>query len=245
MKQLLLLSLLFSNVLFCKAQEEVIFNDITVDKKEIKVAKTITGIEFNADLIHILPGTYTGHLFGTAETHLSYFHENRIANTWTLNKSVGLGNTFNHIQEHISNGSIYGSTLGKEVYQYSLSVDLKIEPRWYFDQRPRYAHNKSTLNNTGWFLSLPLTLSTNLLQQPVAGYNTQWLPSHFNMNIIAPPTIGYRNSLSKNLFWELSAGYIPVRAWFYDGSFILKSADKIGQFSADSFNSELKIAYTF
>jgi hypothetical protein len=105
--------------------------------------------------------------------------------------------------------------------------------------------NKNTRNNSGWFLSLPLELSTNLLMQPVTGYNLQWLPEHLTLSIIAPPTIGYRSSFSKNWFMEVSAGYIPVRAWVSNGSFILKSADKIGLFSADSFNSELKVAYTF
>jgi len=245
MKQFIMLCLLISILPVCKAQEEVIFNNLDVDKKEIKVAKVIQGFEFSNDFIRILPGQYDGFVFGSVETHLGYFHENRIANSWTLNKSIGLGNSFYRIYEYHSDGTPWGGAIrGDKVYQYRLSLDLKIEPRWYFDQRLRYQHNKNTSNNSGWFLSMPLTLSTNLLRQPVGDFNTQW-SQKLIINIVAPLTIGYRNSFAKNWFMEVNAGYIPIRAWYYNGSFIMKSASKIGVFSADSFNSELKIAYTF
>ncbi|MHB9140808.1 MAG: hypothetical protein ACYC25_02915, partial [Paludibacter sp.] len=214
MKQLAILFLFLSAMPLCKAQEEIIFNDINVDKKDIKVEKIMSGIEFNSDIIRLFPGLYMGYLSGSVETHLSYFHENRISNTLTLNKSIGFGNTFYNNIEYISNGTPYGVIAKNGVYQYVLSLDIKMEPRWYFDQRLRYKHNKSTLNNSGWFLSVPLTLSTNLLNQPFGLNYPQWVPEHFIINIIAPPTIGFRNSISKKCFWEISAGYIPLRAWF-------------------------------
>jgi len=244
MKHLILLCFFICLVPLCKAQEEIIFNNLHVDKHEIKVAKVIQGFEFSTDFIRVLPGRYEGYLFGSVETHFRYFHENRIANTWTLNKSVGLGNAFYRIYEYHCDGTPWGYIQGDDVYQYTLSLDLKIEPRWYFDQRLRYRHNKKTRNNSGWFLSVPLTLSTNPYQQPVEGSPSQWLTEGLYINITAPLTIGYRNSFAKNWFLEVNAGYIPLRAWYYDGLFITKSARKIGAFSADSFNSELKIAYT-
>jgi hypothetical protein len=180
------------------------------------------------------------------ETHLNYFHESRIASTWTLNKSVGIANAFYRTltNENILPGG-YGSSTQVEKYFYNLTLQLKVEPRWYFDQRQRYRENKSTRNNTGWFLSLPLMLSTDLIQQPVAGSPAGWFPEKFGLEIMAPPTIGYRNSFAENLFIEVSAGYIPVRSSFYNGAFYMRSAKKVGAFSADSFNSELKVAYTF
>ena len=230
----------------CNAQEEIIFNKQNIDKKDIKVSRTLQGLEFNMDFIRIFPGRYMGYKFGSIETHLNYFHESRIASTWTLFKSIGIGNTFHNKRIYnITAPSGYGSDVITEQYNYELSLNLKIEPRWYFDQRQRYRENKSTRNNTGWFLSLPLMFSTNLIQQPVAGSSAGWFPEKFTVNIMAPPTIGYRNSFAENLFIEVSAGYIPVRSSFYNGAFYMRSAKKVGAFSADSFNSELKVAYTF
>lgn len=246
MKQLIVFALFFFIMPICMAQEEVFFNDINVDKKEIKVARTISGLEFDADFIRVLPGQYMGYVAGSVETHISYFHENRIANNWTFNKSIGLGNSLFHylIYEYNPSSGGYGYSMGSKVYQYELSLNLKLEPRWYFDQRLRYIHNKSTRNNSGWFLSLPLTLSTDLLRQPVAVINAHWVPEQFVVSIMAPPTIGYRNSFAKNFFFEINVGYIPYRAWWQNG-LTITSAKQIGVFSADSFNSELKIAYTF
>ena len=230
----------------CNAQEEIIFNKQNIDKKDIKASKTIQGLEFGIDFIRIFPGRYMGYKFGSIETHLNYFHESRIASIWTLNKSVGIANAFYRTltNENILPGG-YGSSTQVEKYFYNLTLQLKVEPRWYFDQRQRYRENKSTRNNTGWFLSLPLMLSTNLIQQPVAGSPAGWFPEKFGLEIMAPPTIGYRNSFAENLFIEVSAGYIPVRSSFYNGAFYMRSAKKVGAFSADSFNSELKVAYTF
>ena len=231
----------------CNAQEEIIFNKQNIDKKDIKVSKTIQGLEFGIDFIRVLPSLGKGgYEFGSMETHLNYFHESRITSTWTLNKSVGIANAFYRTltNENILPGG-YGSSTQVEKYFYNLTLQLKVEPRWYFDQRQRYRENKSTRNNTGWFLSLPLMLSTNLIQQPVAGSPAGWFPEKFGLEIMAPPTIGYRNSFAENLFIEVSAGYIPVRSSFYNGAFYMRSAKKVGAFSADSFNSELKVAYTF
>ena len=231
----------------CNAQEEIIFNKQDIDKKDIKVSKTIQGLEFSIDFIRILPSSGKGgYEFGSMETHLNYFHESRITSTWTLNKSVGIANAFYRTltNENILPGG-YGSSTQVEKYFYNLTLQLKVEPRWYFDQRQRYRENKSTRNNTGWFLSLPLMFSTDLIQQPVAGSPAGWFPEKFTVNIMAPPTIGYRNSFAENLFIEVSAGYIPVRSSFYNGAFYMRSAKKVGAFSADSFNSELKVAYTF
>ena len=231
----------------CNAQEEIIFNKQNIDKKDIKASKTIQGLEFGMDFIRILPSSGKGgYEFGSMETHLNYFHESRITSTWTLNKSVGIANAFYRTltNENILPGG-YGSSTQVEKYFYNLTLQLKVEPRWYFDQRQRYRENKSTRNNTGWFLSLPLMLSTDLIQQPVAGSSAGWFPEKFTADIMAPPTIGYRNSFAENWFMEANVGYIPTRVWLRNGEFHMKSATKIGLFSADSFNSELKVAYTF
>jgi hypothetical protein len=248
MKQTVLLFLLFASTIICSAQEEVFFNNQNVNKKDIKVARLIHGFEFGVNYLRVLPTGKGGYEFGSVETHLNYFHESRLTNSWTLNKSVGITNAFYRTLNVGSGGipsGVYESNYFKKQYLYNLSLNLELEPRWYFDQRQRYRENKTTLNNSGWFLSLPLMISTNLLSQPVVGGNSGWLPNMFALSIMAPPTIGYRNSFTENWFVEVSAGYIPLRATFYNGSFVFRSAQKVGLFSVDSFHSELKIAYTF
>ena len=122
----------------CNAQEEIIFKIQNIGKKDIKVSRTLQGLEFNMDFIRIFPGRYMGYKFGSIETHLNYFHESRIASTWTLFKSIGIGNTFyNKRIYNITAPSGYGSDVITEQYNYELSLNLKIEPRWYFDQRQR------------------------------------------------------------------------------------------------------------
>ena len=37
----------------CNAQEEIIFNKQDIDKKDIKVSRTLQGLEFNMDFIRI------------------------------------------------------------------------------------------------------------------------------------------------------------------------------------------------
>ena len=82
----------------CNAQEEIIFNKQNIDKKDIKVSKTLQGLEFGIDFIRILPSSGKGgYEFGSMETHLNYFHENKlypkILSAWyELNTDLYLSN---------------------------------------------------------------------------------------------------------------------------------------------------------
>jgi len=242
-KLTLLIIQLLSIFNLCNAQEEVFFNNTNINKKDIKIEENISGIDFNTDLVRILPGQYMGLAAGSIETQINYFHENRIADTWSLYKSIGLSNSFYNSFIRIGSDP-YGYEQTETKYLYGMALELKIEPRWYFNYKSRYMGNMNTRNNSAWFLSLPLSISTNIMNQtPNGGY--QWITDNFNMSIISPLTIGFRNAFSKSCFIEASIGYIPLRAWFYNGNFLVKSADKIGLLSADSFNSEIKFGYTF
>jgi hypothetical protein len=194
------------------AQEEIFFNELKVDKSEIKISKQVSGLMADFDFVRLLPGTYMGLKAGSIETQISYFHENRIANTWSLFKSVGFGNSaFNRIEVIDDPNQGYQPTTIHR-YQYELTLNLRIEPRWYFSYQNRHINQKNILNNTGWYLSLPLTARTMLLHEPVNYLRKNWLPDGLNVNITAVPTIGYRNSFENRWFFEInrnpSANYI-------------------------------------
>lgn len=244
MKQILITTLLSISI-FCFSQEEIIFNDLSVNKKDIKVEKNISGFGFGLDYIRILGGEYMGYSFGSVKSNINYFHESRIGNTFTLIKSAGLTNAFYNTIIYPTSTDGYGNEAARKNYIYNLALNLQLEPRWYFDLRKRYYNNRSIYNNSGLYLSLPVLFSTDLLKQPLQNTNTNWSPKHPVIDIITPPTLGYRKSVGKHWLIEASIGYIPFRFAIAEGTLFVNSAKKIGILSADSFNSELKAAYTF
>lgn len=222
-----------------QAQDIIYFNNTTTDKKNISIEKLVSGVEFNIDPIRMLPGQYMGLSNGSIETQINYFHENRISNTCSLYKSVGFSNSFYNTINYIPE-----SYTSSNIYLYNLAFELKIGPRWYFNYKSRYMNNKNIQKNSAWFLALPLTVSTNLIRQ-TADNTIINLTDELKTTITTPLTIGFRNAINKKLFFEVSIGYQPYYAWIYNQHFVLKTANKIGLFSADSFNSEIKIGYTF
>lgn len=244
MKSQTILLTLFLFISPVQSQEEIFFNSLNTSDGDMKISESVSGIDFNLDYTRILPGRYMGYEMGSIETHLNYFHESRIANTWSLFKSVGFGNAAYYGFE-VLNGLPGEYSTNNYRYHYELSMNVIIEPRWYFAFKSRFKQHKDLRNNSGWYFSLPLTCSATILHEPVTGITSSWIPERLVMKLIAPPTIGYRNSFADNWFFEFSMGYIPYHLWFSEGAFTGKAANKIGLFSADSFNSEVKIALTF
>lgn len=229
---------------FCHAQEEIIFNDININTSEIEVKKTVKGIAFGIDPVRFLPGSYYNNLWGSIETHLGFFHENRISNRWTLNKSIGITNAFYRVEKRIFDEHSYGASYGDTEYNYEFSLHASLDPRWYFNQVKRYMNNKSTYNNSGWFLSFPLKISSGLFYS-----DRLWHPRGITLNVIMPPTIGYRNAFHRNLFFEACLGYFPgvLRYHTYEGVGFLwdSNSSGSGSFSISNFDAGIKIAYTF
>lgn len=239
----------------CLAQKEIIFNDPAADKSQIKVAPSLMGVDFSFDPLMVFAPERSGRTFGTIETHLRFFHENRIANRWTLNKSIGFTNTFDRLPRLIEipfeGGIAYGGS-GDYQYRYNLSLQMMVEPRFYFSYVNRYRNSKVTEHNSGWFLAFPLTVSTLLYQQPYGLYTQS-----FSLQATLPISIGYRKSLSKNLFFEANAGYFPWTLSIWRGNVNYPGETPINKtittfkyqgyshFSLNNFNAEIKIAYTF
>lgn len=229
------------------AQKEIVFNDTNIDNRQIKVARIIQGVDFSLDPLHLLPTTES-RLYGSIETHLRFFHENRIANTWTLNKSIDFTNSFRHVYDWIPTGKNSAVSYSDTKYNYALSLQAVVEPRHYFTYTDRYRNNKRLDNNSGWFYSFPLTISTLLYEQLLMEGSVR--PS-FLMNVTLPVTVGYRAAFSRRMFFEAKIGYFPLSLTLFKYN---DYHDRI-QFrfghkgrsaaSIDNFKSELKIAYTF
>lgn len=187
----LLLFILLITHTTCFSQKEIVLNDVTVSRKSIK-ARNVQGATFSFNPLLLAANL-------SIETNLSYFHENTLGSTWTLYKSIGVSNSMYKAEQLYLAGNLLG---GAEKHFYNLSLQADIEPRWYFTLRNRYFNHKQTLNNSGFYLSLPLTIYTNLLDrfQVKSQTNGQTPLQHFSIKTYIAPTIGYRYTVNANLF---------------------------------------------
>lgn len=229
------------------AQREVFFNELDVDNSEIKISSKVTGLDFNLDYMRLLPEKYLGLKMGSIESRVNFFHENRIANTLSLYKSVGLVNSaFNKmVIADFPDPSFGVDNHSDYKYQYELSLNLRIEPRWYFDYKYRHRNNKNVRNNSGWYLSLPISANTLLLHEPVNFDQDGWIPEQLTLTIKTPPTIGFRNAFSDRWFFEMNLGYLPFHFGVNGGRFFKSDTRQNSLFSASNFNSEIKVAFVF
>lgn len=176
--------------------------------------------------------------------YAGYFSEKRIAPKWTLSYSVGLFGSRLKVPENemvydsISN-SYYGTYNPNPDYQivYSLGLKAGIEPRWYWNYAKRAEIGKAQLNS-GWFLALPLSYEYNLFST----YKTDFVPTYNYQSygfMTLKPTIGYRQSISDNLFLEASLGYgVGLSLFRFNERFEVYTTSAFPEF-------KLKAAYTF
>lgn len=233
-KKLLLVPLILISVQ-AFAQREVYFN---ASKPEDLKVESLKGLElqigFNPFKI-LSSNNYYNPTFYYAD----FFSERKITPTMTLTYSAGI---FGSIvkspvftYDSISGGSYwYGDNSNYEKI-YSLGLKVGLEPRWYWTFKKRSELNKARLNS-GWFLSLPFDYSYSIYNSykstPV--YNSQ---SYGGLNL--KPTIGYRQSITNNIFLEGSFGYgITYGLSTYNNKFY-------GLLSSSLPELKLKAAYTF
>lgn len=174
--------------------------------KDIKV-ESLKGFEIGSSIYpaDILNNYINNFKSSNTPITLAYFSEKRIASTLTLISRFRLvGNILNSpviMYDSIHNG--YGYSGNDLSYQttYSLGAGIDIEPRWYFGYKKRYLEGEARLNS-GWFLSIPLSLSGTLI-------NTYKMPPLYDFYkyrnfgyLSIAPTIGCRQAITKELFIE-------------------------------------------
>jgi hypothetical protein len=189
------------------AQKEVFFN--TAKPEDIKV-ESMQGFEIGSAI-------NTSSLFSPYYSYgkefaipisIGYFNEKRIAPSWTLTTRISLDqsliNTAHYIlmkDSFIRNDSMYHSYIQKLDHyklEYRLNLGISVEPRWYFGFKNRYQIGHAKLNS-GWFLSLPFSISTTLINTYKPDLvNIYSLNYKTYCSLGLSPTLGFRQAVSNH-----------------------------------------------
>ena len=234
-KRLCLFAMLLLGAATVSAQQEIYFNDTNLDKKEIKVNKTVQGVQFSTDFIPML-----GNMERNFKINAHYFHEDRIASTLTLHNFVGVQNNIAQDRFIYNEHGGFGSSDYPMNTYYNLNLQFGTELRWYFSHYHRHFRNKKMLNNTGWFLAIPLTYTAQVLNQP-NGYIKHWISDQFYSDLNIAIKIGYRYAFNKHWMIEGAFCYSPVSLdinWYGCGF-------SLHTHPIDMFRLELKAVYVF
>src|SRR5659263_282413 len=213
MKQVLVtIALLFSSYLSVSAQKEIYFYNTNL--KDIKVA-SMRGLEISMgyDPFAFFRSSYLNNNSFNIPLTMSYFSEKRIAPSWTLTSRIGLTHNFikqaeyvNYPDSVIINDSTYhyfNQKIDGYQFGYLLTLNLEIEPRWYFNFKNRFQKGHAKLNS-GWFVSLPVSINTLLIntykwpESENSFYNNFKNYGNLNVSLL----VGYRQAITKNWFLE-------------------------------------------
>ena len=172
MKQILFtIILILVSFLNVSAQKEVYFN--TTKPEDIKV-ESMQGFEIGSAIN--TTSIFSSYYFYGKEfaipLSMGYFNEKRIAPSWTLTTRIGLTHSFMKIAHYtqFKDSFIMADTMYHFINQkldhykseYALNLGIGVEPRWYFSHKSRFPIGQAKLNS-GWFLSLPFSVSTTLI----------------------------------------------------------------------------------
>jgi hypothetical protein len=182
-------------------QKEVFFS--ITPKDSIKV-ESLHGISIGTgiNLLSSIRNFTSDYKSYSLPLEINYFYEKCIAASWTLTSSVSLSsNTLYRSHFYLSNGDYVDHSL-----YYGLGLGVSITPSWYLGYKRRYQAGKASLNS-GWYLSLPLGASTNLLNIPS-------IPVNY-VGIGAGLALGYRQAISKQWFLDGSVSLIGISSGLY------------------------------
>jgi len=205
-KHLIAVLVLFMAILNASAQKQTYFSDKSIDSISISTMQGVQiGTSTSLNKISINGG------------EIGYFNELRLASSLSLILSGNIACSSKIIKSftynYDENGYIIGSNLN---YTTAINLIVGAEPRWYFSYKNRYIKGRNTKLNTGFYFSLPVTLSTNpfIKEYP------------FRLNFFAAVSFGYRQAIANNFFVE-------------------PSVNLAGLPYSQSFNLAIKAAYTF
>lgn len=219
------------------AQQEIYFNNTNLDRKDIQVERMVQGVTVSSDLSKIMANNYL--------LNVRYFREDRIAPLFTIHSFVGLQNTVErtNIQyQEVSPGYYVQVNDHRYHAYYSLQWELGGELRWHFNHRARYKRNLRVFHNAGWFLGIPIRLSSTLLHQPDGVHTRQWFIDTFSCNLSPALKVGFRQPFGKHCFFESALACQPLSVFFTVGSApYIAMNDNLPSI----LSLELKVAYVF
>jgi hypothetical protein len=127
-------------------------------------------------------------------------------------------------------------------FEYQLSLGINVEPRWYFSFKNRTQRGTTKLNS-GWFLSLPVSVSTILINtykpEVPPGMNYDF-KSYCSFGLSG--VLGFRQAISKQWFLEGDLTVLSIGS----GLFTLNEKLYMAPLSPGFVPGiSLKAAYTF
>ena len=115
-----------------------------------------------------------------------YLNEVKLSSNKSLILSANLLNSIYQKSIFVSNQFVESELV------YGVQLSLAAEPRLYFDSSKQHLR----LLNTGWFIGLPVELSSSIL-------NSDQI---LQPSILIAPSVGYRYALSSKFFMECAVG---------------------------------------
>ncbi len=211
------------------AQKEVYFT--TIKSEDVKV-RPLQGIEINSMYNFGFP---------LNDLFVGYFNEIRLGYNTTLIASAGVRNSIFKQSHFQFNGESYVRT-GEYFTALSFRLQMAIEPRWYWGFKKRFESGTATLNS-GWFLSLPISIEPFFITTPDGDINKSWIPNTNYESSSFSITIGYRQALSERFFFEGQGGVSYLMSWYNNQGVNLQ----IPQYVSTEISPyiKLKAAYTF
>jgi hypothetical protein len=209
---ILLIALLHLSLLL-SAQKEVFFTNIPKDSIKVESLHGIsigTGIDFLSTIQNLIANDKSFSI----PLSVGYFNEKRIAPTITFVSSMGLTTTFSqsHLYTKLPNGGYHYDFLDPH-YTNSFSLDLgaAVELRWYWGYKRRYEAGRAKLNS-GWYLSLPISIGTTLIDTYKKEYSSNYINyAGFGGSL----GLGYRRAISSQWFLEGNVTLLGISTSLY------------------------------
>lgn len=193
-RNLLTIVLLLFIFLVSYAQKETYFADKTSIPTSIP---NLQGISANVEM-QMYPENYSPR--SIFPVTISYFNEVKLGKTTSVMFSGGLTGLHTVLDWSYSvdaNGVIdpysFQSTSG-----IGLQLSVGAAPRWYFALNNNVSNRKNKKIVSGFYLGLPVELMTTTLNSKAS----------VQLGLYLKPSVGYRYSITDNIFVEASAGLL-------------------------------------
>jgi len=195
------------------AQKEIFFSTKSKDSIRVESLHGIsigTSLDFLSTIQNLIANDKSYDIpFG-----IGYFNEKRIAPTITFLSNVGLSLAYSKskLYTQLPDGSYYYSSSDPHYTNaFSLGLGAGVGLRWYWGYRRRYEAGRAQLNS-GWYLSLPVSASTTLINT----YKMEYFSDYINYaGLSGGLVLGYRRAISRQWFLEGNVKLLGISTSLY------------------------------
>jgi len=209
--------LLMFLLLFCgfsvSAQKEVFFTNLPKDSAKVESLHGIS-IGTGINLLSTIQNLIANEKLYSIPLSVGYFNEKRIAPTITFVSSIGLNTTFSQSRLYTKTSEgiyFYSSSDPHYTNSFSLDLGVGVELLWYWGYKHRYEAGKAKLNS-GWFLSLPISVGTTLINT----YKMEYFSNYINYAGLGGSLgLGYRRAISRQWYLEGNVTLLGISTSLY------------------------------